>query len=92
MPKIPSLSDEKRGACLEALRWLVGGKKEPTKELYNNYKLTEPGYGRMRVVETLWKPERPENKTVPMNIAAIQRYKKLVCFKYYTHMDIFVPA
>lgn len=92
MPKIPSLSDEKRGACLEALRWLVGGKKEPTKVLYNNYKETDTTHGRMRVVETLWKPDRPENKTVPMNIAAIQRYKKLVCFKYYPPMDISVPS
>ena len=89
MPKIPLLSDEKRGACLEALRWLVGGKKEPIKELYSNYKETNTTYGHRRVVETLWKPDRPENKTFPMNIAAIQRYKKLVGFKYYMNTYVF---
>lgn len=92
MPKIPSLSDEKRGACLEALRWLVGGKKEPTTELYSNYKETDATYGRRKVVETLWKPNRPENKIGPMNIAAIQRYKKLVYFKSYLHTDNFLPS
>lgn len=81
MPKIPFLSDEKRGASLEALRWLVDGKKEPINDLYNNYKQMDTTYGYPRVVETLWKPDRPANKIVPMNIAAIQRYKKLVCFK-----------
>ncbi|XP_073389288.1 uncharacterized protein [Physcomitrium patens] len=80
MPKIPFLSDEKRGACLEALRWFVRGQSDLlSKDLYSNYKQEqrEQTYGRPRLMETLERPGGPRSKMGPLNLAAIQRYKKL---------------
>lgn len=87
MPIIPFMSDEKRGACLEALRWFVGGKPEPpTKDLYSTHKHAEKiHHGRFPIEETLWKPEVQKAKTGPLNLAAIQRYKKLVHICTFTH-------
>lgn len=80
MPRIPFFSDEKRGACLEALRWFVEGHPEPpTKKLYSQLNhAMKVHHGRFPIEETLWKPEVEKKKTGPVNLAAIQRYKKLV--------------
>jgi len=89
MPIIPCISDPKRGACLEALRWLVGGQAEPpTKDLYSTHKHAEKiHHDNFAFEETLWKPEVEKAKTGPLNLAAIQRYTKLVCFRPYPHMN-----
>lgn len=91
MPKIPFLSDEKRGACLEALRWFVRGQSDLlSKDLYSNYKQEqrEQTYGRPRLMETLERPGGPRSKMGPLNLAAIQRYKKLVIFKWLPLLDV----
>lgn len=81
MPVIPFLSEEKRGACLQALRlYAGGGAQEPPEVKYPIYKELDDIYGPPVVLEILEDPNGPKFPLVPVNLAAVQRYRKLVRF------------
>jgi hypothetical protein len=81
MPITPFLSEEKRAACLEALRlYASGGPQEPTDVTYPIHKELDDIYGPPVVMTILEDPDGPKFPLVPVNLAAVQRYRKLVSF------------
>lgn len=79
MPVTPFLSEEKRGACLEALRLYASGGPQLPPE-YPIYKELDDIYGPPVVLTILEDPDGPKFPLVPVNLAAVQRYRKLVSF------------
>ena len=81
MPITPFLSEEKRAASLEALRlYASGGPQVPTDVTYPIYKELDDIYGPPVVMTILEDPDGPRFPLVPVNLAAVQRYRKLVSF------------
>lgn len=79
MPIIPALSIEKRHACLEALKMFAsGGPQVEGKETYPLYKELDDIYGPPVILEILEDPNGPSFSLIPVNIAKVKRYRKLV--------------
>jgi hypothetical protein len=84
MPIVPFLSEEKRHACLEALKMFAsGGPQTSGKETYPMRKELDDIYGPPIILEILEDPNGPSFSLVPVNIAAVQRYRKLVNFCWF---------
>lgn len=82
MPIIPVLSEEKRYACLEALKMFAGGGSQlEGNETYPLFKELDDIYGPPVILEILEDPNGPSFSLIPVNIATVKRYQKLVSFK-----------
>lgn len=79
MPIAPFLSEEKRHACLEALKMFASsGLQVFGKKTYPMCKELADIYGPPMILEILEDPNDPSFSLVPVTIATIQRYRKLV--------------
>ena len=81
MPIIPILLEERRCACLEALKMFAsGGPQIEGKETYPLCKKLDDIYGPPIILEILEDPSGPSFSLIPVNIATVRRYQKLVSF------------
>lgn len=86
MPIFPFLSEEERHECLKALKMFAsGGPQVSGKETYPMYKELDDIYGPPVILEILEDPNGPSFSLVPVNIGAVQRYRKLVSFCWIFH-------
>ncbi|KAH8944050.1 hypothetical protein BDL97_13G088400 [Sphagnum fallax] len=78
LPKTPFLSEEKRGACLTALQLFAnGGPKFPAGP---TTRVLDDIYGPPVVMEIPEDPRAAKFPLIPVNLAAVQRYRKLKMF------------
>jgi hypothetical protein len=81
MPIIPVLSEERRRDCLEALKMFAsGGPQVEGKETYPLCKELDDIYGPPVILEILEDPNDPSFSLIPVNMATVRRYQKLVSF------------
>jgi len=79
MPIFPFIIEEKRHECLKALKMFADGGSQTTgKDNYPMYKELDDIHGPPVILEILEDPNGPSFSLVPVNIATIQRYRKLV--------------